>query len=421
MTAAITAAVGATVVGGYIAKKGAEKQADAMDRASESQASAAADNLAFAQEQWDVYERKILPLELEAQSLGIDAQQLAQQRGEDEYAMYQDYYQPMQIKMSELAMEGTEDRTEAVTRDAATRVSQEFERTKAIARRNLERAGVRPDSGRQRGADKQVGIAEAATRSSEINRAREDEQTRQETTGFNMLGAATGRAPAPVAATQQGGQAGLNPSSTAAMMGNARTAMGNASLTNANAAGLKYATYGNIASGVGQAASAGLSMASDRGWFSGGGGGGGSGYNMGQSQTGTAFAPGSAAEFDAFKDGGLVPRYCSGGKVKGYADGGEIKKDSNMSASPSTGLAARWISDYQAKSSYANGGEVSGAPGIDNVPALIDGSQPAKISSGEYVIPTDVVKAKGTEFFDKLLNSYHEGPTPGDAGLRRTS
>ena len=93
------------------------------------------------------------------------------------------------------------------------------------------------------------------------------------------------------------------------------------------------------------------------------------------------------------------------------------------------GLATRWLTDYQSKQKkqiaeqtgrkeYADGGEVSGTPGVDNVPALIDGSQPAAISSGEYVIPTDVVKAKGTEFFDKLLDSYHEGPTPGDAGLR---
>jgi hypothetical protein len=35
-----------------------------------------------------------------------------------------------------------------------------------------------------------------------------------------------------------------------------------------------------------------------------------------------------------------------------------------------------------------------------------DGSIPIKAHEGEYVIPSDVVRAKGTEFFDKLVQSY---------------
>lgn len=41
----------------------------------------------------------------------------------------------------------------------------------------------------------------------------------------------------------------------------------------------------------------------------------------------------------------------------------------------------------------------------------IDDQVPAALSKGEYVIPADVVKTKGTEFFDKLLEKYH---TPAD-------
>lgn len=37
----------------------------------------------------------------------------------------------------------------------------------------------------------------------------------------------------------------------------------------------------------------------------------------------------------------------------------------------------------------------------------IDDQIPAYISDGEYVIPADVVQAKGEEFFDKLLEKYH--------------
>lgn len=37
----------------------------------------------------------------------------------------------------------------------------------------------------------------------------------------------------------------------------------------------------------------------------------------------------------------------------------------------------------------------------------ISDSIPAKLSDGEYVIPADVVKAKGVQFFDKLLEKHH--------------
>jgi hypothetical protein len=37
----------------------------------------------------------------------------------------------------------------------------------------------------------------------------------------------------------------------------------------------------------------------------------------------------------------------------------------------------------------------------------IDDTVPAQLSEGEYVIPADVVKAKGTEFFDRLVEKYH--------------
>jgi len=49
----------------------------------------------------------------------------------------------------------------------------------------------------------------------------------------------------------------------------------------------------------------------------------------------------------------------------------------------------------------------------DNVPALL--------SDGEYVIPADVVRAKGEEFFDRLLEQYHEGPAPASLKQQRAA
>jgi hypothetical protein len=35
-----------------------------------------------------------------------------------------------------------------------------------------------------------------------------------------------------------------------------------------------------------------------------------------------------------------------------------------------------------------------------------DGAVVAKLHEGEYVIPAHIVRAKGTEFFDKMLDGY---------------
>lgn len=60
----------------------------------------------------------------------------------------------------------------------------------------------------------------------------------------------------------------------------------------------------------------------------------------------------------------------------------------------------------------ANGGEVDGPGGP------VDDRVPALLSDGEYVIPADVVKAKGVEFFDKLKEKYHTPAAIQRRGIR---
>ena len=69
----------------------------------------------------------------------------------------------------------------------------------------------------------------------------------------------------------------------------------------------------------------------------------------------------------------------------------------------------------QTPAAFAEGGAVPVAgkvlegPGTetsDSIPAVIDGARPAALSTGEFVIPAHIVRAKGTEFFDKLLAQY---------------
>jgi len=73
------------------------------------------------------------------------------------------------------------------------------------------------------------------------------------------------------------------------------------------------------------------------------------------------------------------------------------------------GMAINPNGGYDMEGEYTKIGDVDtgrgdGSGRDDNVPALL--------SDGEYVIPADVVRAKGEEFFDKLLETYHEGPAP---------
>ena len=83
------------------------------------------------------------------------------------------------------------------------------------------------------------------------------------------------------------------------------------------------------------------------------------------------------------------------------------------------GMAAMLADGGKAKQAIpTTPGHIAAGPGDgsgidDQVPATIvnphNGQQvaEARLSTGEYVIPTDVVRAKGVEFFDKLLQKYH--------------
>lgn len=83
----------------------------------------------------------------------------------------------------------------------------------------------------------------------------------------------------------------------------------------------------------------------------------------------------------------------------------------------------------KASRGYATGGEIEDVEAIpvsgkrllgpgtgtsDSIPAVIDGSRPAALSSGEFVIPAHVVRAKGTEFFDKLIAQYADDKGQGN-------
>jgi len=68
----------------------------------------------------------------------------------------------------------------------------------------------------------------------------------------------------------------------------------------------------------------------------------------------------------------------------------------------------------QQMGSFAQGGVIRG-PGTgtsDSIPAVSNTGQPIRVSNGEFIIPEHVVRAKGTEFFEKLIGGYDASGKP---------
>jgi len=68
----------------------------------------------------------------------------------------------------------------------------------------------------------------------------------------------------------------------------------------------------------------------------------------------------------------------------------------------------------QQMGSFAQGGMIRG-PGTgtsDSIPAQSNTGQPIRVSNGEFIIPEHVVRAKGTEFFEKLIGGYDTSGKP---------
>ena len=378
--------VGSAVMAGsaILGYAGSRQQAKASKGAGDSslylaelQAEASREQLAFAKEQWGLYTEKVMPLELEAMELGISAQELALQRGELDFELYQDYYAPVQKMMADTAMEGPD--YDRYTGRAAAEVDKQFDVQRGMQQRGMERAGVRPDSGRYQDADRQMDMAQAATRAASVN----DATNYAEDTAFNRQAVFLGRQPGASAPSQTSSMPGLNPSAVASIMGSANAGLGSAASTNANLAPM----YGNNAANTMQA---GINSAYNL-------------YKMWPQQTNTA------------------PTMNTTGNTS-FGFGAVDFSSSNPWANPNVGGPRQFAHGGVVPPGYANGGMIpgpngmrmaaGGRPGVDQIPATMNGMQPARINSGEVVIPADVVSRKGTEFFEKLVAQYHEDPQP---------
>ena len=396
MAWAAVAIGGGSVVNGIISNDSANKARDQQNAMTQAQ-------LDFAKEQYQNYLDNVQPLELEASKLGISTQQLALERGQADNQFYKDYYMPYQQQQTEAAgreLQRQEQRSiqtdqynqkagdlynglidtvngltpdyNRVARDAAMSINNSYDQQKGIDERNLMRLGLRPDSGAYAGLDRRRTMQQAADRANAVNTAQEAEKQRVDNLKFSEqqqvaqgLMAAAGRSTAAPSSYVASPNMPSGPGYSSPTLTGAGTAAGVE-----NAYGNAAANYGNQANTYANDAANSIYSA---------------GYLYKQFRPGGSSAPG-------------------------------------VSFSPMNTTAPSMYSTGTASDSgygFKDGGLVRGQPGIDKVTATIDDRIPARLTSGEYVIPKDVVAVKGTAFFDRLINQYHEGPTPSKQGLQR--
>lgn len=296
-----------------------------------------------------------------------------QEIAEEQYGTYKDTYLPAEKRAVEDAM--SYDSQQNIDRRAGiagANVVQQFSNAQNQNARSLTRLGLNPNSSAFARANaslmnqQALGAAGAQTgaafdtmdRGIALRAAAADRGRGVVGTTGNFLNSATGSGQATSGVSSQGFN---NVATGAGIMGQGfnTSIAGNQSAGNLMAQDFQGRMQGYSAD---QAAIGGL--------FSGLG-----------SMAGMALGPG----FLAGGAGGMA-----GKTAKAFADGGAIRA--------------------------ANGGQV-GRRGIvrgpgngvsDSVSAVNeDTGQPYRLSNGEYIVPADVVEAKGREFFDKLLDRYH--------------
>lgn len=142
-----------------------------------------------------------------------------------------------------------------------------------------------------------------------------------------------------------------------------------------------------------------------------------------------AMGAGSQPMADARANAGMVGQGYGLG-MQGYGQAGNLYGqefgqrmagyNAQMGAIAGLAGAAGTYFGLQRPPGKADGGEIHEGDGPVRGPGgPVDDKIPAMLSNGEYVIPADVVKAKGMEFFDKLLDRYHTPAAEQRMGLRR--
>ena len=307
-----------------------------------------------------------------AEFLGTTRQ--AQQQLADEFARYQQTFRPLEEAAVREAQEyASPARMEREIGAAIADTGAAFEAQRQNALRRLESYGVDPSTTRSAALDASIRAAQAAAQAAAGMGARQrvEDTARQLRTQAIDIGRG---------AVEMGTQGATTAAELArlGLGGSLATSELNASLPQTAIPFQELALQGygqsaNIRLGQSsQAIAAGQARANAWGNFL---------------DTALSFVPvpdRARRQADGQADGGMVRR-----RAIGYADGG---------------LPARRIA---VGGMYQDGGGAVVDPTGRSDGSGIDDRVNINVSEGEYIIPADVVRYKGVEFFDKLVEKYH--------------
>lgn len=315
----------------------------------------AKEQLAWAREQ-DTMNRQTLD-----RVLGVQLPAMEEQAdwARTDRARYEELFLPLEDQFIEEAQEyDSPERRAQMMGTAVSDVNQQFDAQRRNALQRLESYGVDPSQTRNAALDVGVRTAQAAAQAQAASGAR----NRVEDVGRAMRGDAInmGRGLPSQAAAGYGG---------ANQMGNSAVSGSNQTTGTSTGALTSSATFsGQALQGIGQSANI---------------------TNMGYQNEMSAFDAKSAQRAGMWGAVGGVA-----GMAMPMADGGDVDPEGDAFL-PAGGQALPYSRDGQVP--QMGMGDGSG----------IDDAVPARLSEGEYVIPADVVKAKGTEFFDRIVEKYH--------------
>ena len=331
---------------------------EASEEVARMQQQTAREQLDWAREQ-DTANRQLLQQVLDVQ---LPAMREQFETAQADRQRYEQFFRPFENEFAkEAANYDTPERRESERAKAIADQTAQFDASRTNALRRLEGFGVDPSVVRNAGLDVGVRTAAAASKAAAATGA----DRRVEDTGRALKSDVInlGRGALSNAAGFYG-----------ASVGAGSAAQGNALNTTQSGAGAVQSSLGfgqSALAGYGQSANIQSQNFANQM----------TNWNAGQQQT--------AGMLQGI--GGIAGMF--------MADGGEVDPSSGMVP----GAAAPFMDDGMVETGMGDG---SG----------IDDTVPAMVSDGEYVIPADVVRKKGEEFFDKLVEKYH---TPAAQQRRR--
>ncbi len=321
--------------------------AEASEEIARIQAATAADQLAWGKEQ-DAMNRAVLDQVLDIQLPAMEASAAAAIKDRERY---ETLFQPLEENLIREFQDY--DSPERVLREkgkAIADVSATFDASRRNALQRLESYGVDPSQTRNAALDVNVRTQQAAAQAAAATAAGQ----RVEDVGRSLRAEAIN-----IGKGLPSQVAGAYGTSLAAGSGSIQGA------TSTTAAGIGARTSGQgFTSQALQGYQQGANIRGDQFGME------MQNWQAGQDQTMGMVNAASGIAGMAVKEGGVIRRYQDGGQAIPFDQDGPVD----------TGV-----------------GDGSG----------IDDAVPAQLSDGEYVIPADVVRKKGEEFFDKLVEKYH--------------